>query len=405
MKSRIVAPFILIVVLCFKSLAQGDNLVLTFNKSILLEKNQDYIGALKAMKELKDSTCYEAILRMGWLNYKAGFKKKSLSFYNRAIALKPKAIEPRLGLSYPAYILEEFSELKNQYVKILEIDANNKSANYNLGLVYYYNKEYSKALPYFQKLETFYPFDYDKNIYLAWTYLRLEKNTESETVFNTVLLYSPDDASALEGMAALGKANAIDEKFEKAFFKSYDLSSKSDYNGAINALKEVYDKSSYAINLRLGWLYYLQAQHLESLNYYKIACSLKPSSIEVKQGCVLPLASLGNKTEELSTHQSILQLDPNNSVSLYAVGKIYYEQKDYDNAYKHFDKVLSLYPFDYSGLLMMGWTHYQFGRTADSFNCFNKVLAQAPNDKSAILGLNTRPLEEIKNQPKSIKAK
>jgi DNA phosphorothioation-dependent restriction protein DptG len=90
---------------------------------------------------------------------------------------------------------------------------------------------------------------------------------------------------------------------------------------------------------------------------------------------------------------------------LYNAGKIYFEQKDYQSAAKQFEAILSLYPFDYSSLLMMGWTHYQLGNTSQSRDMFNKVLAQAANDKSAILGLNSRPLEELRNQEKPIKAK
>ena len=385
--------------------AQSDNFVATFNKSIMFEKGNDYIGALRSMKELKDSTCYEAMLRYGWLNYKAGFKKKSLSYYNRAIALKPKAVEPRMGLSYPAYLLEEYGELKNNYLKILELDPNNKSANYNLALVYYYNKEYDKALPLFLKIEEFYPFDYDNGIYLAWTYLRLDKKVEAEKYFRIVLLYSPFDASALEGLTAISAVANTSEQFELAFQKSYEFANKGDYKQAAEALKPIYDKNVYAVNLRLGWLCYLLGQFTESANYYKIANALEPKSIEAKQGCALALAAMGNKAEEMTFHNGILSLDANNTNALYSLGKIYFEQKDYQAAAKNFEAILNLYPFDYSSLLMMGWTHYQLGNTAQSREMFNKVLAQAANDKSATLGLNSRPLEEIRNQEKPIKMK
>ena len=385
--------------------AQIDNMVATFNKSIAFEKNNDYISALRSMKELKDSTCYEALLRYGWLHYKAGFKKKSLAYYNRAIAAKPKAVEPRLGLAFPAYVLEEYGELKNNYVKILGLDPQNKSANYNLGLVYYFNKEYDKALPYFLKLEEFYPFDYDNGIYLAWTYLRLDKKAEAEKHFKTILLYSPFDASALEGLTAISASANKSEQLELAFQKSYEFSNKGDYKQAAEALKPVYDKNMYAINLRLGWMSYLAGQYTDAANYYKIACALEPKSIEAKQGCALALRALDNKTEEMGLYNNILSLDGNNTLALYNLGKIYFEQKDYENAAKQFDAILGLYPFDYSSLLMMGWTHYQLGNTAQSHDMFNKVLAQAANDKSATLGLNSRPLEEIRNQEKPIKIK
>ena len=38
---------------------------------------------------------------------------------------------------------------------------------------------------------------------LAWSYLRLGKHNEAKLLFNKVLLMSPNDASALEGLATI----------------------------------------------------------------------------------------------------------------------------------------------------------------------------------------------------------
>ena len=44
---------------------------------------------------------------------------------------------------------------------------------------------------------------------------------------------------------------------QAAFSKSFVLESKKLYDDAITSLKEVYEEKSYPINIRLGWLYYL----------------------------------------------------------------------------------------------------------------------------------------------------
>lgn len=386
--------------------AQNDKTVLAFSKSLEFEKKSDFANAIKSLKDLQDSTSYEINLRLGWLNYKAGYKKKSLAHYENAIKSMPNAIEPRIGYGFPAYALEDFNDLIEQDKKILDIDPNNKATNSNLGSIYYYAKDYKKALPYFQKVANLYPFDYNTNLMLAWTYLRLEKNTEAEQFFNNVLLYSPTDASAKEGLESITRKNYLDEQLLNAFVKSYELSDKSKYTDALAAIKSVYDKSSYIINLRLGWLNYLAGAYVESANYYKIASELKPLAIEPKFGCAIPIEAMGNKNDLKLYYDAILSLDPQNTVAHYKLGYLYYQQKDYQNAYTHFEKVVGLFPFDYDGLLMLGWTNYQLGKTPESKALFNKVLCVVPNDKSALQALSLKSVEEenkAKSNPLKIK--
>ena len=186
--------------------AQIEKTLLAFSKSLEKEKKADYFGAIKHLSDLNDSSTYEFNLRMGWLSYKAGREKKAVYYYQKAIAMKPNAIEPRIGFGYPAYLMEDFTQLIEQDKKILSIDPNNKNTNSNLALIYFYNKEYAKALPYFQKVAQLYPFDYDNNLSLAWSLYYLGKKEEVEKYFNNVLLYSPADPSAKEGLEIMGKS-------------------------------------------------------------------------------------------------------------------------------------------------------------------------------------------------------
>ena len=373
--------------------AQWNPTVTAFAVSLEQEKKKDYVGAIKSISDLKDTLGYEFNLRMGWLNYKAGFKKKSLAYYSRAIQLMPNAIEPRLGFGFPAYMLEDFSDLISQYNKVLDIDPNHKNTLSNLGQIYYYDKQYKKALPYFQKVVSMYPFDYDNNLLLAWTYLYLGKNVEAEQAFNLVLLYNPGDATAKQGLENLSKTIPTDSPVNLAFERSYELSSASDYKGAAQALKNAYDKSSYAMNVRLGWLYYLAGLHTDALVYYKLAYELKPSSIEARLGAANAAESMGNKNELKNILESILSIDPQNSYVNYKLGYLYYERKDFSTAYTYFEKVYKLYPFDYDGLLMYAWATYQTGKTAESRDLFNKVLCLVPTDRSALLGLNSKGVD------------
>lgn len=177
-------------------------------------------------------------------------------------------------------------------------------------------------------------------------------------------------------------------KLMAAFSESYVKEKAGKYQEAAAALKSYYDAGSYEINLRLGWLTYLQGQFMESLGYYNRATELMPYAIEPRLGLVLPASSLGNWDLVITQYNKILEIDPNNTVTLYRLGLIYYDKKDYKQANQYFGKVVNLYPFDYQSVLMLGWTNYRLGKTREAKILFNKALLYSPDDASAREGLS-----------------
>ena len=173
-----------------------------------------------------------------------------------------------------------------------------------------------------------------------------------------------------------------------AFSKSYQLETKSDYKGAIAALMPVYDKSSYELNLRLGWLNYKAGSYKESQTYYQNAIDLKPSSIEARFGYAYPAYALGNVNDVVAQYNKILLADPENTIANYRMGMIAYDKKDYQTSYKYFEKVVNLYPFSYDALIMYAWANFRIGKKEDARTLFNRVLCLSPGDKSALEGLS-----------------
>lgn len=172
-----------------------------------------------------------------------------------------------------------------------------------------------------------------------------------------------------------------------AFAKSYAAEGRGEFEQAIEPLEGVYEASSYEMNLRLGWLHYLNADHVTSEKYYKLAVDLKPYAIEPKLGYVNPVSELGHWDVVLEYYKDILELDPQNSTVNYRIGLIYYYQDDFADSKRHFEKVVNLYPFDYYSLLMLGWTNLKMGSTNEAKVLFQKVLMYNPSDESAKEGL------------------
>jgi len=182
-------------------------------------------------------------------------------------------------------------------------------------------------------------------------------------------------------------AQTNQQALEAAFGKSYELEKTGDFSASMDPLKQVYDESSYEINLRLGWLNYNAGLFDESIIFYSTAQKLKPYAEEARFGLILPLAALGRWSEVIGIYDKILEINPNNTIAMYRLGLVYYGRKDYNKAYPLFKKVVDLYPFGYDGLLMLGWTSYFLGNYNQAKVLFNKVKLYNPGDASAEEGL------------------
>lgn len=174
-----------------------------FSQSYDFEAIQKYDAAIASLNTVYNASSYEMNLRLGWLNYSAGKHKESVAFYQKAIALMPASEEALWAVINPLTKLENWNEIEKNYLAILKLDAKNSTANYNLGLIYYYRKDYVNAKKYFDISLNLYPFNYNNMLMSAWASYFLGNKNDAITLFNKTLLYSPNDKSALEGLSMI----------------------------------------------------------------------------------------------------------------------------------------------------------------------------------------------------------
>lgn len=180
-----------------------QNVVDAFSKSYNYEARGNFSDAIAAMKAIYNENSYEINLRLGWLNYLSGAFTDGVAYYQKAINLKPYAIEPKFGFVLPASALGNMDQVMTQYNEILKIDPQNTLANYRVGMIYYGKQDWAKAENYFEKVVNLYPFDYDSNIMYAWTCYKLGKYREAQVLFNKSLMMRPNDTSAAEGLSLI----------------------------------------------------------------------------------------------------------------------------------------------------------------------------------------------------------
>lgn len=188
----------------FQAGAQNfDKLRAAFRTSYSQENSGDYKGAVNTLKSVYDDASYEINLRLGWVSYKSGDFKESEAYYRKAVNLRPYGLEARLGLVFPLSSMGNWTLVNAVYEEILAIDDNNTIANYRYGVTAYGREDYLKADKLFSKVVNIYPFDYDSLIMLAWTKYKLGSFLEARALFQKVLLFAPDDSSALEGLSLI----------------------------------------------------------------------------------------------------------------------------------------------------------------------------------------------------------
>lgn len=172
-----------------------------------------------------------------------------------------------------------------------------------------------------------------------------------------------------------------------AFALSYSHEATLDYQKAADALTQYYAESNYEINLRLGWLNYKLGKYEDAMEFYRKAINLMPYSTEARLGFNLPASAALQWDLVIEQYSKILENDPQNTFVNYQLGYIYYDRKQYEDAMKHFEKVVNLYPFGYDGVIMLGWTNYMLGKYKEAKVLFEKALMIIPGSESALQGL------------------
>ena len=188
------------IIVASQGLAQSNARQAAFAKSYEFENKSNYLAAIKEVEKHYTDNDYFSNIRLGWLYYLNKNYSESIKFYDRAIAIKPYAIEARFGCIKPLSAIESWTKVKTHYQQILKIDPQNTTAKYWLGVIFYNSKDYNSANRLFEKVVNLYPLDYDSVIMLAWTKWRLGKNNDAKVLFNHALTIRPSDASALEGL-------------------------------------------------------------------------------------------------------------------------------------------------------------------------------------------------------------
>jgi tetratricopeptide (TPR) repeat protein len=181
----------------------SQNVISAFETSYIFETAQQYNKAAIQIKNVYEAKSYEMNLRLGWLTYYSGSYIESSGYYRKAVSLKPRSIEARLGYVMPLAALGSWDSVRVQYEQILKIDPMNSTVNYRMGLIYFYKGNYKTAETYLKTAAELYPFDYDITLMSAKNQEKLGNKDSAKSLYTKVLIIQPNDSTALSGLKTL----------------------------------------------------------------------------------------------------------------------------------------------------------------------------------------------------------
>jgi len=164
-------------------------------KSIALEKEQKYDEAIVALTAIRKPS-YLVNLRLGWLYYLKADYTNSKQFYQMAMRMAPKAVEPRLGITLPMLAELRYAEVEGVARAILSLDANNYTGSLRLATSLRLQGKYRPAREINAAMLELYPTDVT---FLSEQLLvsAASKQNDVATLADSILALDPENATAL----------------------------------------------------------------------------------------------------------------------------------------------------------------------------------------------------------------
>lgn len=175
------------------------------------------------------------------------------------------------------------------------------------------------------------------------------------------------------------------EEIQEAYHKSFNYEQIEDYENAIRALSPVLDEypNGYTVNLRLGWLYYLLGRYANSIEHYQKAVQIVPTSLEAKNGLMLPMLAQNKYSDAVSIAYQVVSVDHYNYYGNMRLAYSLRMQKKYDQAEQILNKMLAVYPTDIIFLTELALVKYNQGDTDRATELMWDVQTLDPENETA----------------------
>jgi tetratricopeptide (TPR) repeat protein len=172
---------------------------------------------------------------------------------------------------------------------------------------------------------------------------------------------------------------------EGSYWRSFEYERTQDYGNAIRALAPVHEAypNGYTVNLRMGWLFYLNGNFANANAHYEVAMTAAPFALEPRLGAMLPLMAQERWSDVESLGYQVVSIDHYNyygnlrlAIGLRAQGKL-------DAASQIAIKMATAYPTDVSFLTELAFVRVAQGDDEEATRLFGEILILDPENQQA----------------------
>lgn len=193
-------------------------------------------------------------------------------------------------------------------------------------------------------------------------------------------------ALVLQALVSAGSPAAGQEPdIAGSYLRSFEYERAEAYQDAIRALAPVYEAypNGYTVNLRMGWLFYLNGNFNNSAAHYEVARSAAPFALEPKLGQLLPLLAQGRWSEAETVAYEVVSVDHYNYYGNMRLILALRMQEKYEPAYQIALKMATAYPTDLTFLAELALLTDARGDKEEAVRLFTDLLILDPENATA----------------------
>lgn len=170
-----------------------------------------------------------------------------------------------------------------------------------------------------------------------------------------------------------------------AYQRSFDHERTESYQDAIRALAPVYEAypNGYTVNLRMGWLFYLNGNYNNAVAHYDVAIAAAPAALEPKLGKMLPLLAQGRWSDVENVAYQVVSVDHYNYYGNLRLAVALRMQDKFEAAYQITLKMVGAYPTDLSYLVELAQVNHARDDTDEAARLFREILILDPENETA----------------------
>lgn len=245
-------------------LAQGATYY--YNEGIKLKDDKKYKEALTSFKKASslNPKYKEAFYEAGWCSNELEQYDEALTLLNKANALWPNQAKIYFEMGYANEQLDNYEQAAEQFKKAISLYEDYPLAYKELGNVYFFQKEFKKALDFYQSYA-----DKEPNIKSATYYYRRG--------------YCENDLDKIDdAITSLEKAIELDPEYTKAYTElGYAYYTKENYSQALTELNTGLgiEKTQLALYYK-GLVYVAQSKKSDAMDIYRQLQDMKSDYAE-----------------------------------------------------------------------------------------------------------------------------